>query len=809
MEYNRLLRISIGGSRKAEKWVETEIFWAEFVQRLQTPVRGSETYETYLALPKAQQNELKDVGGFVGGLLKDGRRKAGHVVGRDLVTLDLDSIPGGGTADVLRRIDGLGCAAVIYSTRKHAPSTPRLRVVVPLDREATPDEYEPAARKIAQLLGMELCDPTTFSAVRLMYWPSCCSNAEYIFRAYDKPFCSLDGVLGMYEDWRDVTQWPVVPGSKSLEQKRAAKQEDPTAKKGVVGAFCRAYTVSQAMDRFIPGVYEPTDVPGRYTYFGGSTAGGAVIYDGDLFLFSHHATDPCSEQLVNAFDLVRLHKYGGLDDEAKPGTPVGKLPSYTAMSKLAREDSTVASLMATERYEAASEAFGTAEEKPDLDWMRSLALDGNGNIQGTINNICIILENDPNLKGRILLDSFSGQGLADGALPWDRREERREWKDVDDASLRSYIETTYGIPTRDKIENALLIVASRHEVNDVEEYLSKLRWDGVKRVETLLPDYLGAEDNAYTRAVMRKVLAAAAARAVLGGVKFDNMPILTGPQGIGKSTFLAILGGDWFSDSLTSFEGKDAAELIQGTWINEVGELTAMNRQETNAVKQFLSKTDDIYRASYGRHASRHPRHCVFIGTSNESEFLKDSTGNRRFWPVDVGVQEAKKSVWDDLPKERDQIWAEAYTYFILGERLFLPPELEALAKEAQESHREVGGKEGMIQEFLGRKIPQDWNQYDISKRRQFWGGNLQLPPGTILVDRDKVCAMEIWVECFGGDPKYLRRQESNEIVSAVLSLQGWERVKTNSRHGPYGRQKGLRKCQPTLSTRLSTKNVG
>lgn len=805
MENNRMLKISIGGSRKAESWPATELFWSEFIQKLQTPVRGSETYEEYLKLPKSQQNELKDVGGFVGGTLKGGRRKASHAEGRDLVTLDMDSIPAGGTDDVLRRVGGLGCAAVVYSTRKHAPYAPRLRVVIPLDRTATADEYEPAARKLAQLIGLELCDPTTFSAVRLMYWPSCCRDSEYIFQPFDHPFCSLDGVLGMYGDWRDITQWPAVPGKEAIDRKRAARQEDPTTKKGAVGAFCRTYTITQAMDRFLPGVYEPTDTPGRYTYAEGSTAGGAVVYDNGLFLFSHHATDPCSEQLVNAFDLVRLHKFGDLDEDAKQGTPAGKLPSYAAMTRLAREDPEVASKMAEERFEAAMDAFGPqeGEDVPDLEWIKTLALDGNGNLQGTINNIVIILENDPKLKGRILLDDFSGRGLAGGALPWDSREERREWKDVDDAALRSYIETAYGISTKDKIENACLIVSNRHKINDVEDYLTGLRWDGVKRIETLLPDYLGAEDNPYTRAVMRKSLTAAVARAIVGGVKYDTMPIFTGPQGIGKSTFLAILGGEWFSDSLTSFEGKDAAELIQGVWINEVGELTALNRQETNAVKQFLSKTDDIYRASYGRHASRHKRHCVFFGTSNETEFLKDSTGNRRFWPVDVGVHDAKKSVWDGLPEERDQIWAEAYAYFILGEKLFLPKELENLAMEAQEAHREVNGKEGMIREFLDRKIPQDWGGYNLGKRRQFWSGCLQIPVGVELVERDRVCAMEIWAECFNGDPKYLRRQESNEIISAMLSIKGWERLKTAGRFGPYGMQKGFRRVSTSMSTNL------
>ena len=220
---------------------------------------------------------------------------------------------------------------------------------------------------------------------------------------------------------------------------------------------------------------------------------------------------------------------------------------------------------------------------------------------------------------------------------------KRRWKDADDASFYRYMETYYGITGREKLDMGLLIVSGQNRINDVKQYLQGLKWDGVQRVDRLLVDYLGAEDNAYSRAVIRKLLCAAVARAVKGGVKFDYMPILAGPQGIGKSTFLSILGKEWFSDSLTTFEGKEAAELIQGTWINEVGELTAFTKQETQTIKQFLSKTDDIYRAAYGRRTEKYPRRCVFCGTSNDSEFLKDSTGNRRFWPVDVGEHPASE----------------------------------------------------------------------------------------------------------------------------------------------------------------------
>lgn len=624
-------------------------------------------------------------------------------------------------------------------------------------------------------------------------------RSQYVCESYDRPFCSLDGLLSMYGDWHDIAQWPQVPGSEAVERRRLAKQEDPTRKRGVIGAFCRTYSITQAMEHFIPGMYEETSIPGRYTYTGGSTVGGAVVYDGDLFLYSHHATDPCSGQLVNAFDLVRLHMYGDRDSEAKEGTPASKMPSFMAMSRLALEDKQVSDLISVERLEKAKQTFQAPEDPQadsgpdyDLSWLPKLTKDSQGRYEKTINNAVVVLENDPLLKGRIVTDEFASCGMILGRVPWDQREEKRRWKDVDDAGFYRYVEVFYGLTGREKLDNALMLVSAQNRINDVKQYLQGLTWDGVKRLDTLLSEYLGAEDTAYTRAVMRKSLCAAVGRAVTGGIKYDYMPIFTGPQGIGKSTFLRILGKDWFSDSLTTFEGKEAAELIQGTWINEIGELSAFTKQETQVIKQFLSKTDDIYRAAYGRRTDKYPRRCVFFGTSNDSEFLKDATGNRRFWPVDVGVHPAKKSVWNQLPLEVDQIWAEAYLYWTMGEPLYLPKEIETLAKDQQEKHRESSGKEGIILDFLERKVPSNWETLDLQKRRIFWNGNMRLEDGVELIPREKVCAAEIWVECFGSELKYMKRSDSTEINNILLCLKGWERIKSTRRFGVYGQQRGF-----------------
>lgn len=797
MQYNRLLTISAAGSRRATHWPSQTLYWSELVDRLRTAVRGTETLAQYFALPKSQQDDLKDVGGFVGGALAGGRRKVDAVTGRDILTLDLDNIPAGGTAEVLRRVEALGCAYVVYSTRKHEEARPRLRVLVPLSRTVSADEYEPAARKLAQIIGIELCDPTTFQATRLMYWPSCSADAQYVYAFGDKPFVDADGLLAMYADWRNWQEWPQVPGASQAHVRMAAKQGDPTTKPGVVGAFCRQYDVLAAIEAFLPGVYLPTDDgSGRLTYAGGSTVGGAVIYDDGRFLFSHHATDPTSGRLVNAFDLVRLHKYGDQDDEAKPDTPTNKLPSFVAMCAFALQDAGVAAVLNQERYEKAVASFGAEAAEiaaEDPNWMSKLQISTTtGAPAKTTDNVLIILENDPLLRGKLAYDEFAVRGLVLGALPWDGREERRQWTDVDDAGLRHYLERTYGITGKERILDAVALCAHKHTFNEVQEWLQSLKWDGVRRLDTVLIDYLGAADTLYTRAVARKAIVAGVARAMTPGCKYDNMPILAGPQGLGKSTFLRLLGRRWYSDSLTTFEGKEASELIQGIWINEIGELAGMSKSETGAIKQFLSRTEDIYREPYGRRTKAYPRRGVFWGTTNDSEFLRDRTGNRRFWPVDVGVQAPTKSVFTRLEEEVPQILAEAYVYWQLGEPLYLTGAAELLAKEQQEAHRETSAKEGIIRAFVERPVPADWQKRDLVQRRMYWSGEFGKPQEGEGGPRDRICAAEVWCECFNSDIKFIKQSDTREINGILAAMPGWEEYR--GRFGPYDIQRGYRR---------------
>lgn len=796
IQNDRQILISAAGSRKAAVWQKQSLYWSDFIGKLKVPVRSTESLAEYLALPKSKQDDLKDVGGFVAGELKDGRRKAANVLGRDVITLDLDNIPPNGTKDVLCRVEGLGCAYAVYSTRKHEDTKARLRVLTPLNRRVTADEYEPIARKLASIIGIDLCDATTFEASRLMYWPSCCADGRYIFQYGDKSFLDADGLLATYTDWRNYAEWPQVPSAQQIRQRTLAKQQAPTTKPGIVGAFCKSYDIHAIMDLFLPGVYEPCDgAPDRFTFIGGSTVGGAVVYEGGKFIYSHHATDPGSGKLLNGFDFLRAHKFGALDDDAKPDTPVNKLPSYEAACRFAVADTNVATVLNKERYDKAIESFSELQPEANTDWLKLLATSAqSGKAAKTIDNLLIILGNDPLLKSKIVFDEFANRGAVLGALPWDSRKEERRWSDVDDAGAKWYIEKVYEITVENKIFAALALNAARNTINPVKDYLLSLKWDGVKRLDTLFIDYLGAKDTVFVRTATRKAFTAMVARAMVPGTKYDTMVILSGPQGIGKSTLLRIMGRKWYSDSLQSFEGKEAAELIQGTWLNELGELRGLSRSETNAVKQFLSKVEDIYREPFGRRTGSFPRRCVFFGTTNDVEFLKDLTGNRRFWPIDVGVVAPTKDVFRDLEGEVDQILAEAAAYWRLGEPLFLSGEAEEGAKLEQEAHRESNAKEGLIREFLERKVPLDWEKRSLVQRQMYWSGEFRRVGEEETRERDRVCALEVWSELFNGDIKYMKRADALEINNILGSIEGWKRHNTAMRFGYCGAQRGFAK---------------
>lgn len=787
VQYDKALDVALGNSRKTKQWKNRPLKWSELLDRMSRTVRTTETIAEYRHMTRDQQAERKDQGGFVGGYCNNGSRS--DIRHRSVLCLDADY------ADAELWPDwGLlyGNAGAVYSTHKHTPEKPRLRLVVPLARDVSPDEYQAIGRRVAHTLGIDKFDDTSYQPQRVMFWPSTSSDGEFIFEYLDAPMLDPDAVLATYHDWKDISAWPMSSRVSEVIKRSASKQQDPLEKPGIVGAFCRAYyPIQEAVEAFVPS-YVPCDDPGRYTYTEGSTAAGVVIYD-DKFTFSHHATDPASGQSCNAWDLVRVHLFHDLDSDIDPDTPTTSRPSYKAMAKLATEDKKVTAQLVADRMADAAEDFDELpEEENDEDWKEKLKITEKGALAQTIENAVTILRHDPKLKGCLALNEMEHNVVTLRSLPWREVKGASQWVDADDAALRYYLERVYGMTGKDRIFDAVNVVANEHSFHPVRDYLDGCVWDGVPRLDTLLIDLFGAEDNVYTRAVTRKAIVAAVARIYRPGCKFDYMLTLRGPQGIGKSTLFAKLGGAWFSDTFSTLQGKEAYEQVQGVWIVEVGELAGMRKAEVETIKLYISKQVDRFRPAYGRRLQEFPRQCIFIGTTNEEQFLRDPTGNRRFWVVET-PNEPTSELWDELTDEVvRQIWAEAAELYRKGEKLYLPRDIEKMAREVQERYEEENPRAGIVADYLDRLLPEDWNTKDPYERRA-WLENCT--DGT--VKRETVCTMEIWVEALGGNADKLDRYGAMEIRNIMAGLSEWRNQgnKKITAH-PYGRQRYFRRTE-------------
>ena len=539
---------------------------------------------------------------------------------------------------------------------------------------------------------------------------------------------------------------------------------------------------------FLKDIYEPSAITGRYDYIPADSSAGVILYD-DKFAYSHHATDPASGRLLNAFDLVRIHKFGHLDDRATESTPPSKLPSFINMCEFAIQDDEVKAQFTKERMEQATIDF------TEDNWQTALELDKQGKIKDTLDNIVLIIRNDSELESIAFNKHRDGIDARDG-LPWEQM--KGGWNDSDNAALKVYLSNKYGIYSPTKTKDAILAVAAERSYHPIKEYLDHLPdWDGIDRVETLLIDYFNATDNSYTRAVTRKMMVAAVARIVHPGTKFDSVLILNGPQGIGKSTFFAKLAGDWFSDSLTLTDMKDKAgpEKLQGYWILELGELAGMRKTDVEVVKSFISRSDDKYRASYGVNVESHPRQCIIVGSTNaESGFLRDVTGNRRFWPVRISG-DGKRKAWQMSVYDVEQIWAETLVLYAKGEKLYLEGSDVELATNEQADAMESDEREGLVRTYLDTLLPDDWNDLSLYERRNYlngseFGGESRV--GT--VERTLVCNMEIWCECFGRDASAMKPADSYAIAGIMKKINGWNKYQGNkngtSNFPIYGRQR-------------------
>lgn len=811
--------ISTGRSRRDTRWRSQEVDWPWLCQHLGSFRRTAETMREYRAMSKDDQSRVKDVGGFVGGRLSGPRRTNLNVVCRSLVTLDADSAYEGLWDDVTCLYED---RMLCYSTHSHTAAAPRLRFVIPLDREVTPDEYQAIARKLAERIGIDCMDPTTYEPARLMYWPSCPCDAEPVFHVQDGPVVCADDVLREYgsgDAWQDSRLWPIGAQEHEVRQRETRTAGAPEEKPGIIGLFCRAYDIPLAIETFLPDVYEEAG-EGRYTYSRGSTAAGAVMYNDGSFLYSNHATDPASGQLCNAFDLVRIHLFGELD-EGQENQDVQRRPSHKKMSELAAGDENVKRQVWEEANATAEKALGdlagvsddvsgddargaedgVVDNAEDMAWVQQLEVNQKtGATLDTIRNIRLILENDPRLRGCLMYNEFSQRPVKLKPVPWLPGVKIRDprngdtWGDGDDAGLREFLEHVWHISSRQKTEDAVELSSMKNAFHPVRDYLDALEWDGTERLDTMLVDYMAADDNEYIRAVTRKWMCGAVARIYRPGCQFDAMLVLTGEQGQGKSRLAQILSRGWFTDSVSKMEcRRESYEMLDGVWLAEIAELAAAKKAENEQIKNFVTKREDRYRKAYGRRQGVYPRQCVFYGTTNDIEFLRDRTGGRRFWPVQVrGIERGTLlGLTDDVV---DQLWAEAkHRWMVEHEALWLDdPHLYELALEQQARFTVADEFAGLIEEYLGTPLPENWYSMSVDDRRDFFSGASMIDRSTCTLRRDIVCIMEIRTEMQG---EVVTRtggnsQVSRQIANVMNTMPGWVNTGKAKRVAGYGKQK-------------------
>lgn len=678
-------------------------------------------------------------------------RKVSDIRAKTMLVLDIDHANPDQVFDIR---NGLTRVSEFYwmghTSRSHCPEKPKFRLVLPVSREMTPDEANAALRLISTYLlddpeeSIEIVDGVTFRPNQTMFWPSASKGQEFWFEEnLTGDILDVDEFLGRHPGWEDYLNLPY----RMDEQKHGLKDpnqkmEDPTQKPEPIGAFCRVYNVEDAIDTFLPDVYtrSPNASDVRYNYSAGTANNGVVVYDDGLFVYSMHYSDPASG-MHNAFDMVRLHLFGHLDEDQRADTLPSNQRSYKAMVELCRKDEKVAveemskfgemlddlededddaeTADSEHDDEDVSQKPGDlsdqlddlpdeddddeidrllGEEKPKKDkkekadraWTKHLLAKANGALEPVQNNINLICENDPRIKGAIGYNEFThspvclkqikSKHINTPSAVFQKRDEElgRKWADAEDTSIinicsanaqRGGYETDF---PESKIKHAVISAGMTQPIHPVKtfieqqhaRYVAEGRPEGY--LETLMVEFLGVPPTPFHLEACRKFLVGAVARIYEPGCKADAMLIVEGPTGSRKSTFGAVLFGGFYAE--LSCDLNDEGRLIdglQGNWCVEMAEMKVAKAAGANTLKQVLSKQVDTFRRAYDRRPGDYPRQNVFYGTSNEDDYLTDPTSNRRYWVHRTETDEDNPIDTDRLQEELHLVWGPAYEEYL------------------------------------------------------------------------------------------------------------------------------------------------
>jgi predicted P-loop ATPase len=770
---NHVFDVTTAPKRDSRHWQMGQITWAELAQWMETPA-GSKACGNYVLgrFTKTTVRHPASASQPAPAPCTDLHRTKTAIVSRGALTLDVD-YPADDFELLVSKKD---FAYILHTTYSSTVTEPRYRLIIPLSRIVSPDEYHVAAAAVMQDLGVGQFDAGSVQPERYMFRPSEARKGLFWYDVHQGPLADVETLL---EDFQaDLSDVPMPRVGKN--------KRDPFALEGTVGAFNRAYADFDTLiqDYDLPYASAGAD---RWHLVGASAAAGMGVCAPGL-VYSHHANDPAYGQTCSAFDLARLHLFGWMDENAKPATPIHKLPSTDAMREVATQDVKVVTELVGADFAASMDATAEAiengsAEAPD-NWRLAFQLNSRtGMPNDVVQNWDLIVDNDPSFAG-LYYNELSMAIETETDLPWRVLVPGRETFDNGDrSSLLLYIEREYNIrPTRTYMDDLINDKAQRRRVNPVLDYLKTLKWDGESRIETALP---GVRPTPYTRLAARKSLVAAVARMYEPGIKWDHMLVFYGLEGLGKSFWVERMSRG-YSAGLGRIGDKDTLITMQRSWIMTSDEGHSLRKADFDAQKEFLTRTADIFRMPYEREAQVHKRHCVIWGSTNDDVFLRRQEGNRRF----LIVKCEDKVDFDVLTEEYvDQVWAEAVHLYKAGEQLWLTQEESDLAAVHREAFTEEDALTGIIHEYLETLVPTNWDSMSPVDR-QMWLMNSNdgmTPLGTQRID--VVCSVQIWVEALGrryGDHK---RVDLLEISAALKQLEGWVSVPGRKRVHGYGPQ--------------------
>lgn len=729
-----------------KKWTPGTVSWEEILSWMEHPAAA------------------KECGGYVIGKFRGGLRRTRSLIHREAVTLDADynarSLP--------EHLTEMGVRCAWHTTWSSAPDNPRYRVVLPLSRPVSAEEYEIVAESLAARCDPEAWDRTSFRPAQFMWRPAAKNRDWYSWGTVDGPPVDVDAILA-------DPQTAPRPGLRRKPQKR-----DPLQIEGVVGAFNRAYPdLDELISVFdLPYVKEGEGV-WRYAP-SHSTAGMGAVAGFPHVWYSHHATDPACGLACSAFDLVRVHVFGEEDLGTKESTPVNRLPSHKAMEEFAARDMRV-------RAELAGMAFGE-DVDPSLGdglaadmWRLDLKVDRSGKPLPTVANLDLLLENDVFFK-RLRFDLLKNQIVTEtlDPFPWGNPRSEHGLREGDYLNARDYLEREYGLSLpKERVSDLVKMAADSKQFNPLQSRLRSLKWDGVPRLETCLP---ALKQDEYTAFAARVLLLGAVNRALNPGCKSDYSLILYGREGLGKTQWVHAMAMEpRYTAELGDIRNKDTGMKMSGHWIMVADEVHALRQAQFDQLKDFLTQTYDTFRAPYDREVKQHPRSTVVWGTTNEKKFLRQQEGNRRFLMIECGKIPRDKMD----PGYVEQVWAEAVFLLETGadEDVYLSEEEEDVARARREEFTQEEPLVGLVSDYLNMPVPEDWDMKSTEERRQWVSGDRYLSPGQGL--QNVVSSLHVWYEVLEGRGS-IPEKESRAIRAALEQIPGWEPAGVrNTFYGP------------------------